>query len=59
MTAVFSVFKTIPGLLRSPIINLPGNRLALEGEVDRMLDKGAMELVNQPGPGFYSQLFLV
>ena len=33
--------------------------LALQEEVNKMLLKGAVELVEQPGPGFYSRLFLV
>ena len=32
---------------------------ALEGEVDKMLQDGAVERVHQPGQGFYSRLFLV
>ena len=33
--------------------------LALQEEVDKMLQKGAVELVDQPGLGYYSRLFLV
>ena len=33
--------------------------LALWDEVSKMLQKGALEPVDQPGPGFYSWLFLV
>ena len=33
--------------------------LALWEEVDKMLQKGALEAVDQPSPGFYSCLFLV
>ena len=33
--------------------------LALQEEVNKMLLKGAMELMEQPGPGFYSRFFLV
>ena len=33
--------------------------LALRQEVDKMLSKGALEVVPDPGPGFYSRLFLV
>ena len=33
--------------------------LALQEEVNKTLLKGAVELVEQPEPGFYSQLFLV
>ena len=33
--------------------------LALRDEVSKILQKGAVELVNQSGPGFYSRLFLV
>ena len=33
--------------------------LALRQEVETMLSKGALERVSDPGPGFYSRLFLV
>ena len=33
--------------------------LALQEEVSKMLMKGAVEMVPQPGPGFYSCLFLM
>ena len=39
-----------PGSLRA---------LALREEVSKMLQKGTLEVVDQPGPGFYSRLFLV
>ena len=39
----------------------PGSRksLALCQEVSKMLEKGALEIVADPGFGFYSRLFLV
>ena len=33
--------------------------LALRQEVETMISKGALERVSNPGPGFYSRLFLV
>ena len=33
--------------------------LALSQEVSKMLQKGAVEVVSDPGSGFYSRLFLV
>ena len=33
--------------------------LALHQEVETMISKGALERVSNPGPGFYSRLFLV
>ena len=33
--------------------------LALRQEVEKMLSKDALEIVLDPGPGFYSRLFLV
>ena len=33
--------------------------LALQEEIDKMIQKGALEIVDQPGLGFYSCLFLV
>ena len=35
------------------------NALALYQEVETMISKGALERVPDPGPGFYSHLFLV
>ena len=32
---------------------------ALEGEVQAILNKGAIELASLPSPGFYSRLFVV
>ena len=32
---------------------------ALQGEVDKMLQKGTLELVDHLGPGYYNRLFLV
>ena len=32
---------------------------ALQGEVDKMLEKGSLELVEHLGPGYYSNLLLV
>ena len=37
----------------------PVKAWVLQEEVDRMLGKGALELVEHPGPGYYSHLFLV
>ena len=58
----------LPGLSSSPISH-PGivsdvsGRLssaqALWQEVEGMLAKGALETARDPGPGFYSSLFLV
>ena len=31
----------------------------LQAEVDKILEKGALEIVDPPGPGYYSRLFLV
>ena len=47
---------------RVPFHHLPPvslNPRELQEEVSKMLLKGALETVDQPGPGFYSQLFLV
>ena len=55
---------TAPPLTRTPIsfaTYCPGSSksLALAQEVSKMLDKGALEIVDDPGLGFYSRLFLV
>ena len=49
---------------RTPILfhaYRPGSpqSLALHQEIEKMLAKGALEIVPDPGPGFYSRLFLV
>ena len=55
---------SLPPLARSPV-SFPTYRpdspraLALRKEVESMLTKGALEIVTDPGPGFYSRLFLV
>ena len=57
-------FRWAPTLSRDPI-PLPAyapksiRGKALEGEVQALLNKGAIELVPLPSPGFYSRLFLV
>ena len=55
---------SLPPLARSPVSFLtywPGSPrdLALLQEVEKMLGKGALEIVTDRGPGFYSHLFLV
>ena len=53
-----------PPLSRTPV-SFPMYRAgslraqALRQEVEAMLAKGALEIVRDPGPGFYSRLFLV
>ena len=32
---------------------------ALQGEVDRILEKGTLELVDHPGPRYYGLFYLV
>ena len=57
-------FRRAPTLSRDPI-PLPAyspNSIrgkALEGEVQALLSKGAMEMAPLPSPGFYSRLFVV
>ena len=57
-------FESPPLLTRTPIL-FPAYRLvspqslALRQEIEKMLAKGALEIVPDPGPGFYSRLFLV
>ena len=57
-------FESPPPLTRTPILfpaYRPGSHqsLALRQEIEKMLAKGALEIVPDPGPGFYSRLFLV
>ena len=53
-----------PPLSRTPV-SFPTYRAgspraqALRQEVEGMLAKGALEITRDPGPGFYSRLFLV
>ena len=53
-----------PPLARTPV-SFPTYRVgspraqALRQEVEAMLAKGALEIARDPGPGFYSRLFLV
>ena len=51
-----------PPLSRTPV-SFPtygaGSPQALRQEVEAMLAKGALEIALDPGPGFYSRLFLV
>ena len=53
-----------PPLARTPV-SFPTYRAgspraqALRQEVEAMLAKGALEIARDPGPGFYSRLFLV
>ena len=53
-----------PPLARAPV-SFPTYRAgspraqALRQEVEAMLAKGALEIARDPGPGFYSRLFLV
>ena len=55
---------SLPPLARSPV-SFPTYRagsprsLALLQEIEKVLAKGALEIVLDPGPGFYSCLFLV
>ena len=56
--------RTPPPLSRTPV-SFPTYRAgspraqALRQEVEAMLAKGALEIARDPGPGFYSHLFLV
>ena len=57
-------FDSPPPLTRTPILfpaYRPGSpqSLALHQEIEKMLAKGALEIVPDPSPGFYSRLFLV
>ena len=57
-------FESPPPLTQTPILfpaYRPGSpqSLALRQEIEKMLAKGALEIVPDPGPGFYSRLFLV
>ena len=57
-------FESPPPLTRTPILfqaYRPGSpqSLVLRQEIEKMLAKGALEIVPDPGPGFYSRLFLV
>ena len=57
-------FESPPPLTRTPILfpaYRPGSpqSLALHQEIEKMLAKGVLEIVPDPGPGFYSRLFLV
>ena len=57
-------FESPPPLTRTPILfpaYRPGSpqSLALRQEIEKRLAKGALEIVPDPGPGFYSRLFLV
>ena len=57
-------FESPPPLTRTPILfpaYRPGSpqSLVLHQEIEKMLAKGALEIVPDPGPGFYSRLFLV
>ena len=57
-------FESPPPLTRTPILfpaYCPGSpqSLALHQEIEKMLAKGVLEIVPDPGPGFYSRLFLV
>ena len=55
---------SFPPLARSPVLfrtyrpESPKS-LALAQEILKMMDKGALEIVRDPDPGFYSRLFLV
>ena len=58
-------FKDSPPPLARPPVSFPTYRAgsprvqALRQEVEAMLAKGALEIARDPGPGFYSRLFLV
>ena len=57
-------FESPPLLTQTPILfpaYRPGSpqSLALRQEIEKMLAKGALEIVPDRGPGFYSRLFLV
>ena len=48
------------GAVGVPLLQLGlGQSLHSSGRDSKMLEKGALELVDQPAPGFYSRLFLV
>ena len=55
---------SLPPLSRTPV-SLPTYRAgspraqALRQEIEGMLAKGALEIARDPGPSFYSRLFLV
>ena len=60
--------RPVHGLSSSPsshtgiVSDVPGrlsSAQALRQEVEAMLAKGALEIARNPGPGFYSRLFLV
>ena len=58
-------FKDSPPPLSRTPVSFPTYRAgspraqALQQEVEAMLAKGALEIARDPGPGFYSRLFLV
>ena len=58
-------FKDSPPPLARTLVSFPTYRAgspraqALRQEVEAMLAKGALEIARDPGPGFYSRLFLV
>ena len=58
------LFHHLPPVVREPV-EFPScssgsaKAQALWEEVNKMLQKGALELSHQPGPGFYDRLFLV
>ena len=66
-----SVLRDLPAPVRVPSSPHPNTNfvpclpprspqsLALRQEIEKMLAKGALEIVPDPGPGFYSRLFLV
>ena len=50
----------VEGMVRVPFLQLRiGKGSALQEEVDKMLEKSALELVDHLGPGYYSRLCLV
>ena len=63
-TVTASPSWTLPPLSHYPVL-FPTYRagsplsLALRQEVEKMLSKDALEIILNPGPGFYSRLFLV
>ena len=58
-------FTDSPPPLARTLVSFPTYRAgspraqALRQEVEAMLAKGALEIARDPGPGFYSRLFLV
>ena len=58
-------FKDSPPLLSRTLVSFPMYRAgspraqALRQEIKAVLAKGALEIALDPGPGFYSLLFLV